>query len=72
MKNQSHTYYAILEEYFSDRIIYVPRNLCVTTRAHQWGIAPFHYAENFYNYVTDFIVSRECDDSNKIIQKHFR
>lgn len=29
----------------------VPDGLCVTTEQHRWGVAPFHYVDEFYQYV---------------------
>ncbi|GAA5022806.1 DUF6270 domain-containing protein [Terrabacter aeriphilus] len=39
-------------------LLEVPAELCVTTRAHRWGIAPYHYSAAFYEYVTEELVKR--------------
>lgn len=47
------------------RVIDIPVELCVTTRRHQWGIAPYHYHETFYSYLSRtfrVLVEQEMED----------
>lgn len=44
-------YYDYVEDVLPQAIIRVPRELCVTTRKHQWGIAAFHYTAEFHEYI---------------------
>lgn len=58
-------YFTILEEFFSHRLIYVPKSLCITTRNHQWGIAPFHYSDAFYRYIREAIMTMDESRTNE-------
>ncbi|MEX3611026.1 DUF6270 domain-containing protein [Rothia sp. LK2588] len=38
-------------------IISVPDYLCISTINHKWGLAPFHYIDDFYTYVATTLLS---------------
>lgn len=44
-------YYSYAMSRRPESMLVVPRNLCVATREHKWGPAPFHYHSAFYRYV---------------------
>lgn len=39
-------------------LLEVPRWLCLTSREHRWGIAPYHYTPEFYSYVAKELAER--------------
>ncbi|GGJ60425.1 DUF6270 domain-containing protein [Glutamicibacter ardleyensis] len=59
-------YYGVLEEHFSSNMIYVPKNLCLTSREHQFGASPFTYTGGFYKYLTDKIIFRKLGTTDGI------
>lgn len=53
-------YYDYIESSSPFSLIIVPKELCLTTRRHQWGIAPYHYIPECYEYIVrSFLVDDE-------------
>lgn len=53
---QYERYYAAAED-AGIALLEVPTELCVTTEGHQWGIAQYHYVDDFYLWVVDHLRS---------------
>ncbi|MFR0636713.1 DUF6270 domain-containing protein [Arthrobacter sp. LS16] len=37
------------------KVVYMPESLSLTTKHHQWGIAPYHYTDSAYRWIADAI-----------------
>ncbi|MET3351806.1 UNVERIFIED_ORG: hypothetical protein ABID57_003519 [Arthrobacter sp. UYEF1] len=64
--------YARYREYFCSRlpeglIIRPPANVTISDPNHKWGVAPFHYVQDFYEFVGDRLV-----EINGELQKYER
>lgn len=58
MNAHSQRYFDYIEQMTPFHLLEVPKELCLTTRRHQWGIAPYHYVPEFYNSIASATVRR--------------
>ena len=46
--------YLFLEKYLSkDQFIMIPDRLLISKSEHKWGVSPFHYIDEYYNFIND-------------------
>ncbi|RNL53908.1 DUF6270 domain-containing protein [Arthrobacter oryzae] len=51
-------YYAYIDDATPFHLLAVPNEQCLTTRRHQWGMAPYHYIPECYEHIAKVVYQR--------------